>query len=106
MVHIGDTTNKNWNQIVLGLGMYLFPFNSLSKSNPTILPEIIKPCGLKVRRYEEHMIKCNEYLAVFLGSNTNNNICETELNGIILHCVLKGFLSMLSWSFFFEMVPF
>ena len=40
---------------------------------------------VKGRRYASHMIKLNEYLDVFMVSNLNKTIGETELNGILLH---------------------
>ena len=38
-----------------------------------------KTSGLRVRRYEAHLIHLNYYLASFLGSNLSDKICLTEL---------------------------
>ena len=62
---MGHTTNRSFNRIILGLGTYLYPMNTLSNDFFEIHYGMGKPRGLKFRRYATHTIKLNEYFAVF-----------------------------------------
>ena len=62
------TTNVNQNQIILGLGTYLFPINALYKKTSVRCQNMINTCALKVRNYSAHMVELDEYLSVFIGS--------------------------------------
>ena len=57
--------------------MYLFSINTLSKQKLSIHHGVSKPHKLMLRRYAAHMVKLNEHLAVFPGSNTDNKNVET-----------------------------
>ena len=45
--------------IILGLGVYFFPGNSLLKKKSAIRHGMRKHCGLKVRRYRDNFIDLN-----------------------------------------------
>ena len=46
---------------------------------------MMNPCGLKVRSCASCMVDINKYLAVFPGEKWSENICEMELNEIMLN---------------------
>ena len=48
------------NRVILGLGTYFPPVNTLSKKKCAIRRGIGDPCESKVRRYAAHMIELNE----------------------------------------------
>ena len=78
--------------IVLVLGAYFYPVNSLSKKKRVMRRGIRKPHGSKVRRYTDFLIGLNNYLASFHGAKLNENIGMTELNEILLNSMPN------SWS--------
>ena len=43
-----------------------------------------KPRGLKLRCYSACLVYCNEYVDMFPGARESDNICEMELNEILL----------------------
>ena len=51
---------------------------------------IRNPHELEVRSYLAHMLQLDDYLAIFPGSQENEKLRETELNGIILHTIPNG----------------
>ena len=56
-------------------------------------------------RYAAHMIKLNEYLDIFAGSQEIEKIGETELNEILLHCMPNFWIiQMYVQGFYFETV--
>ena len=63
--------------IILGLGAYFFPTNSLSKKNREMRRDMRKSCGLRVRCYADHLIDLNKYLASFPGSKLTDKIGMT-----------------------------
>ena len=64
--NILHTTNANFNQIILGIGTYLFP---VSDQNRVIYHRIINTCTLNFRRYAERLTQLNDCLVVFTGYN-------------------------------------
>ena len=56
-VQFGSTTMAHLNQVILGLGMYYFPVNSLSKKKIVMHNGIRKTRELKLRRCASHMIE-------------------------------------------------
>ena len=70
--------------IILGLGTYCFPVIAMSKQRRAIRHRMRNPRGLKVRRCAAHMIDLNKYFAVFPGENSSENICDMELDEILL----------------------
>ena len=61
----GIATPENLTSNILGLGTYFLPVNALSKQNRAMRHGMIKPRGLKVRRYSVCLIDLNEYLDAF-----------------------------------------
>ena len=76
--------------IILGLGAYFFPVNSLSKKKRAMRRIMRKPRGLKVRRYSYCLIDLNEYLDSFPGENMPDKIGLTELNQNLLFSMPNG----------------
>ena len=66
--------------------------NLLSKKKRAMRCGIRKQCGLKVRRYEAHLIKLNKYLAPLSGEKLRHKIGVTKLNGKFLNSMPN------SWS--------
>ena len=83
-VGVRVTTSEHRKSIMLGLGTYFFLVNALSKQRPVILHRMRNPRGLKVRRCAAHIIDLNKYFAVFPGENSSENICDMELDEILL----------------------
>ena len=54
--------------IILGLALYYFPVNSLTKKKRSIDCVIRKPRGLKVRRYASSLIGLKKYLDSLPGA--------------------------------------
>ena len=70
--------------------MYLFSINALSKQKRSMHHRVRKPRELTTRRYAAHMVKLNEHLVLFPGSNPNNKNVETEINDILLRSISNG----------------
>ena len=49
--------------------------------------EMRKLCGLKVRRYADHLIGLNEYLTSLPGAKLTDKIGVMEINEILLNCI-------------------
>ena len=81
---VGNTTSENLKSIILDLGTYLPPVNSLSKQIRSMRHGTRKTHGLKAIHYNDRMIDLNGYLGVFPRKNTSDNICDTELNEILI----------------------
>ena len=64
--------------------------DSLSKTKRAMCRRMKKLCSLKVRRYAEHLIDMNEYLASFPGAPLADKIDVTEFNEIILNGMLNN----------------
>ena len=71
--------------IILVLGSYFTPVNSLSKKKSVMRRGTNKPRGLKVRCYANCLIYINEYLASFPGGVLTEKIGVTEQNEILLN---------------------
>ena len=82
---VGSTTSENLKNNNLGLGMYLFPANGLSKKKCTMHCRINNPRGLKVRHYDACMIYSNNNCFVLPGSKEKDICFETELNEILFN---------------------
>ena len=70
----------NVETIILGLGSYLFPVNSMSKQKHTIPCGMRNLCDLKVRQYADRLIDLNEYLASLPRETLTEKVGVTELN--------------------------
>ena len=71
----------------MGLGMHYFPVHFMSQKNRVIQRGMRNPSGLKVRCYTARLVGLNEYIAAFPGANSSDNICETDLNEILLNSI-------------------
>ena len=78
--------------IILGLDLYPFLVNFLSKQKCEMCHGITKTRGLKVRQYVNNYTDLNEYLASFPGEKLSEKIGVTELNEIFINSMLN------SWS--------
>ena len=56
---VESTDIKNYNRIILGLGTYFYPINTLSNQKHAMHRRMRNPRELKVRRYAAHMIELN-----------------------------------------------
>ena len=65
------TTSEHSKFIILGLGTYFFPINSLSRQKRVMFHVMRKLRGLKVRCCAYRMIDLNEYLDVFPGAKAS-----------------------------------
>ena len=68
----------------MGLGAYFSPVNALSKQMHAMRHKTRKPHSFKLRHYPTRMIDQNDYLYVFPGEKASENICDTELNEVLL----------------------
>ena len=67
--------------IISGLALYFSPVDYLSKKKRAMRRGMMKPCGLKVRRYVDRFIDLNEYLDLFPGGKFQKNWHDgSELN--------------------------
>ena len=90
-----DTESANLvtvESIILGLGSYSFPVNSLPKQNCAIRRGMRKSRGLKVRRYADRLIDLNEYLTSFPGAKTYRKIVMIELNENLLNSMTHSWV--------------
>ena len=71
--------------IILGLGEYFTPVNSLANQKRMMRRGMRKPGRLKVRRYTDFLIDLNEYLVFLPGAKLTDKIGMMELNGILLN---------------------
>ena len=79
----------------------------MSKKNHTKHLLMRNPSELRSRHYAAHMIKLNEYLAIFPGSNPTKRTVKTDRNYILLHSMPNGrIIQMFLHGFGFEMMPF
>ena len=78
--------------IILGLGAYFLPVNSLYNQKPAMQRGTRKPHGLKVRLYVACLIDFNKYLDSLPGEMLSEKIFITELNEITLNSMT------ISWS--------
>ena len=77
--------------VILGLGTYPPPVNSLSKQNRAMCRGMSKPHRSKVRRYAAHLIKLNDYLDSFPWANMNTKIGMTQHNLYIQNSMPNGY---------------
>ena len=69
-------TIAHLNHIILGLGIYFYPVNTLSNKKRAMHHGTRNPCELKVRCYADCLININEYLASFIWAKEIENIGE------------------------------
>ena len=84
---LGNTTTPHLSCIILGLGMYFFPVNPLSKQNRTMRRRMSKPHKLKVMRYAACLIYINNYFNFLPGAKSSVKIGDMEPNEIILNII-------------------
>ena len=107
LLQIGNTTNTNLNHIIFWLGTYFFPVNYFSKKKRVVCFGMSNPHELISSFYAARMIKLNEYLAVFPGSDMNQKIVLTELIDILLHNMPNDWVKWyLLQGFYFESLSF
>ena len=69
--------------IVLELGAYFFPVNSLLQKKRTMRHGIRKPFRLKLRRYAARLIDINKYLALFPRWKLTDKIGMRDIKEIL-----------------------
>ena len=57
---LGSATTENLTSVILGLGLYYFPVNTMSKQKRTMRRRMRNQNGLKVRKYAACLVDLNE----------------------------------------------
>ena len=76
--------------IILELGAYSPPVNSLSNQERVMRRGMSNQCVLKVRQYQACLINLNKYLYLFTGSKLTGKIGMTEINEILLNIMTNS----------------
>ena len=85
LAEVESTNPLTTEDIILGLGAYFFPVNSLSKQKRVMRRGVRKPRVLKLRCYAARLIYLDDYLDSFTGGNLTEKIGLTELNEVLLN---------------------
>ena len=72
---VGGTNSEKLKSVILGLGLYFFCVNDLSKEKHAMLSGTMKPRGLEARHYAARMNYLNDYLSMLPGAKLNEIIC-------------------------------
>ena len=83
-------TTTHLSRIILGLGTYFYPANTLPKQKRVIRCRTRKLRKLKLRRYTSFFIDINDYLSDFPGEKSSDKIVNMELNEIFLNVMPNG----------------
>ena len=90
---VGITTPEHLKSIVLGLGTYFLPGNTLSKQNHAMRREMMNTRGLKLRLYAARMIYLTKYLAALNGAKASEKCFDTELKEMFLNSMYNSRIS-------------
>ena len=73
-VQVVNATMKHVDQIMLGLGIYLFHVSMFSKQNHVVRHIMINPRELKSRSWTDCMAELNKYLSFLPGVNASEKL--------------------------------